>query len=131
MDQRVEQAQRLFWEIERLRQQGACRLITRKLLEMARLHESRARELLAQHDPDGWIDWYAAITARAESGCLVEASGFVREGRALAAFFPEGRANIEGQLDDLETWVRSLQVRVVPALGEYARQLPALPAEAA
>ena len=34
-----------------------------QLLEMARLHEERACELLQAGDPDGWTDLFAAVTA--------------------------------------------------------------------
>ncbi len=112
MDQRIEQAQRLFWEIERLREQGACRMVNRKLIEMAKLHEERARELLSQRNPDGWIDWYAAVTARAEAGGLREAFGLIQEGRGLSTLFPNGQENIEGQLKELDAWIDTLQATI-------------------
>ena len=46
MDPRVDETQRLFWEVKYLREQRACRLVTRKLIDMAYLHEARGRELL-------------------------------------------------------------------------------------
>jgi len=108
MDRCVEQAQRLFWEIKNLREQGACRLVTRKLVEMAHLHENRARELLARQDPYGWTDLYAAITAWAEAGCINEAFKLVREGRDLSSSLPEGNENVDRQLAELDHWIASL-----------------------
>jgi hypothetical protein len=131
MDPRVEQTQRLFWEIEHLRPQGACRLVTRKLIAMAHLHEERGRELLTHRDPDGWTDWYAAITAWAKAGSMDEARRLVREGCRLAGLFADGQDNVLRQLEELDAWIDSRVAKVVPALMDFARSLPTFPVEAA
>ena len=131
MDTRVDETQRLFWEVKYLREQGACRLVTRKLIDMADLHEARGRELLARCDFDGWTDWFAAITARAEAGSTHEAERLLEEGRRFAASLGDGRGNIECQLEELDTWIASLVVKVVPALADFARSLPTFPVNAA
>ena len=131
MDPRVDEAQRLFWEIEYLREQGACRLVTRKLIDMAHLHEARGQELLTRCDFDGWTDWFAAITAWAEAGSTHEAERLLERGRRFAKALEDGKEIVERQLDELEAWIGSLVVKVVPALGDFARSLPAFPAEAA
>jgi hypothetical protein len=129
MDQRIEQAQQLYWEIGRLREDGARRLAIPKLVRMAEIHEDRAMELLRSRNPDGWPDFYAAITAWGESGHKSHADRLIVEGSNLAAMFPDGRQNIEQQLRELDAWLDSL--RVVPTLGEFAQPLPTIPAEAA
>lgn len=131
MDPRIEETQRLFWEVKYLRGRGACRLVTRKLIDMAHLYEARGRELLTRRDPDGWTDWYAAITAWAEAGSMHEAERLVERGRIFATCFDDGRENIERQLEELDAWLRSLLVKVVPALADFARPLPTFPVEAA
>jgi hypothetical protein len=129
MDARVEQAQRLFWEISLLRQYGAARAALPKLTEMARLHEKRAIELLDQADSDGWIDFYAAITAWGEAGQKADADRLLQEGHRRAIQFPYGRENIDQQLNALRAWLNDL--RVLPSLRDFARPLPTLPVHAA
>ena len=131
MDPRVDETQRLFWEVKYLRKQGACRLVTRKLIDMAYLHEARGRELLMRRDFDGWTDWFAAITAWAEAGSTHEAERLLEQGRRFATLLENGRGNIERQLDELDAWIGSLVVKVVPALADFARSLPTFPVEAA
>jgi hypothetical protein len=131
-DPRVERTQRLFWEICQQREfSGGCRMVTRKLNEMAHLHEARGRELLSQGEPDGWIDWYAAITAWAEAGGFKKAELLIQDGRHLAASFADGQENILQQLNELESWMNSLHTKTIPALMDFARQLPTYPVEAA
>jgi hypothetical protein len=115
MDPRVDETQRLFWEVKHLRKQGACRLVTRKLIDMAYLHEARGRELLTRCDSDGWTDWFAAITAWAEAGSTHEAERLLEQGRRFATSLEDGRGNVERQLDELDAWIGSLVVKVVPA----------------
>ena len=131
MDPRVDETQRLFWEVKYLREQGACWLVTRKLIDMAHLHEARGRELLMRCDFDGWTDWFAAITAWAEAGSTHEAKRLLEQGRRFAASLEDGRGNVERQLDELDAWIGSLVVKVVPALADFARSLPTFPVEAA
>jgi hypothetical protein len=129
MDPQVKQAQQLFWEIGRLREQGMHRLAVRKLAQMARIHEELARRLLQEREPDGWADLYAAVTAWGETGRKHDAHRLILEGRRLSALFPSGSENIERQLNELEDWLESL--RVVPSLSDFDRPLPAIPVEAA
>ena len=130
MDQRIEDAQKLFWEISRLlRENGSRRIVTRKFIEMARIHEDRAGDLLQRCDPDGWPDAYAAITAWGKAGNKSDAFRLIAEGRELSALFPYGKEDIESQLAELETWLVSLQV--MPSLGDFARPIPPVPAAAA
>lgn len=129
MDKRIEHAQQLFWEIGRLRDVGSHGVAVRKLVQMARIHEELALELLQSREPDGWTDLYAAITAWGEAGHKSDAQRLIFEGRRLSASLADGGENIERQLDELGGWLASL--RVVPSLGDFARSLPPIPAEAA
>ncbi len=132
MDERVEQTQRLSWQIFQQREfSGGGRMVTRKLIDMAHLHEARGRELLARGEPDGWIDWHAAITARAEAGCFKKAEFLIQDGRRLADSFAVGKENILQQLAELEIWMNSLHTKTIPALMDFARPLPTYPVEAA
>jgi hypothetical protein len=129
MDQRIDQAQKLFWEVSRLRESGLHRLAVRKLVQMAAVHEARAMELLRTAQADGWADLYAAVTAWGDAGHRNEANALIEQGRELLTLFPDGTQNIEQQLNELGAWLESL--RVVPSLGDFARPLPAIPVEAA
>lgn len=129
MDPRVKQAQHLFWEIDRLREQGSYRIAERKLAQMARIHEDLAVQLLNDREPDGWADLYAAITAWGEAGRKGDAHRLIMEGRRRSILFPDGSENINRQLNELEDWVGSLDV--VPSLSDLARPLPAIPVDAA
>ncbi len=131
MDPRVDETQRLFWQVKYLREQGACRLVTRKLIDMGHLHEARGRELLTRRDFDGWTDWFAAITAWAEAGSTHEAKRLLEQGRRFALSFEKGKRDVERQLEELDAWIDSLAVKVVPALADFARSLPTFPVEAA
>ncbi len=125
MDERVERAQRLFWEISRLREAGATRLAAHKLAEMAQLHEDRAIELLEASRPDGWVDIYSAITAYGDSGRRQDAERLIKRGRTLADLFASGKENVVSQLNELAAWLDTLHV--VPSLGDFARALPRYP----
>ncbi len=129
MDEQIELAQQLFWEISRLRDQGIHRLAVRKLGEMAQIHEDRALRLLQDGEPDGWADLYAAITAWGEAGCKRDAHRLIDEGRHLSSAFPNGQENLNHQLNELDDWLESLSV--VPSLSDFARPLPAIAVEAA
>jgi hypothetical protein len=94
---------------------------------MAQIHEELARRLLHDREADGWPDLYAAVTAWGEAGCKRDAYRLIVEGRRLSALFPDGSENIQRQLDELEDWVQSLDV--VPSLGDFARELPAVTLE--
>ena len=129
MDRRIEQAQQLFWEVGRLRDEGLHRAALPRLVKMAGLHEERALELLGNRAADGWADLYAAITAWGEAGHRGDAERLVAVGRRRSALFGEGSQNILCQLDDLAVWLDSLHI--VPSLGDFARPLPAMAPEAA
>ena len=122
MDQRIEHAQTLLWEITRLREYGLHRATLHKLIEMARIHEQRAIDLLDGRDADGWADLYAAITAWGEAGCQGDAQRLIVAGRRRSADFSSGRENIDRQLDELADWLDALHV--IPFLGDFARSLP-------
>jgi hypothetical protein len=117
MDLRVKEAQRLYWEIEQLRQHGAKRAALPKLHQIARLHEERAIELLCARDPDGWIDLYSAISAWGEAGAHSDAVGLIHRGFKFAALFPSGQKNIEQQLQELRSWLTS--IKVLPSLRDF------------
>ncbi|MCY2994993.1 MAG: hypothetical protein NTY19_45095 [Planctomycetota bacterium] len=111
MDPRIEQAQQLYWEITRLTDLGAHRKKRSKLIEMAQVHEDRAVELLANDDPEGWVDLFAGITAWAKAGCREDASRLIAAGRSTASQFGSGEGTIHGQLAELQEWaVRSTHV---------------------
>jgi len=129
MDPRIERAQQLYWEITRLREFGAHRKTRSKLIEMAQVHEERALELLAEGNPEGWVDLFAAITAWAKAGCREDLSRLLEEGRSTASQFGSGEATIHEQLDELEDWADGQTV--VPSLRDYDRRLPSLQLEAA
>jgi len=129
MDPQVKQAQQLFWEIGRLRDQGLYPLALRKVRQMAQIHEELAVRLLHEGEADGWADLYAAITAWGEAGHKGDAHRLILEGRRLSALFPNGRQNIERQLNELEDWLESL--RVLPSLSDFDRPMPPIPVEAA
>ena len=118
MDVRVEQSQRLFWEIARLRKAGATRLAAQKLAEMARLHEDRAIELLEAGQPEGWVDMYSAITAYGDGGRRRDAEKLIERGRMLAGRLVSGKENVVAQLDEIASWLDAL--RVMPSLGDFA-----------
>lgn len=129
MDSKVKQAQQLYWEISRLRDQRSYRLAERKLCQMAQIHADLAGQLLRGREPDGWADLYAAITAWGEAGRKGEAHRLIAEGRRLSDLFRDGSENIKRELNELEDWVESLHV--LPSLSDFARPLPARPLEVA
>ena len=76
-----------------------------QLLEMARLHEERARELLQAGDPDGWTDLFAAVTARGEARQRAEADRLLTAGREFAASLHQDEANVVEELSQLKEWL--------------------------
>jgi len=108
MDPRVKRAQQLFWEIEAIRKRGVYPAAIPQLLEMARLSEERARELLQAGDPNGWTDLFAAVTARGEAGQRAEADRLLNTGSELAAALNQGGANVVEELSQLKAWLDSL-----------------------
>jgi hypothetical protein len=126
MDARLQKAQRLFREIEDLKQSGTPPALLFKLREMAQLREERALELLDMDNPDGWIDLFTAITAWGHAGARSEAGRLVSCGRQYAAALTDGRQGIEDELVELEQWLNSLPSAaadsarrdVLPVLGE-------------
>ena len=129
MDPRIEQSQQLYWEITRLTDLGAHRKKRSTLIEMAQVHEDRAVELLANGDPEGWVDLFASITAWAKAGCREDVSRLIAAGRLAAGQFGSGEATIHGQLDELQEWADGLAI--MPSLRSYDRPLPSWPLEAA
>jgi uncharacterized protein with von Willebrand factor type A (vWA) domain len=128
-DARANEAQQLFWQIEALRSLGApSKAIFPKLDRMARLHEDRAKELLSLQDAHGWTDLFAAITAFGEAGSEPHARALLRYGEDASRQF-DGRDLLLAELARLEVWLREL--RVVPALEDFARRLPRFEREAA
>jgi len=125
MDSRVQEAQRLKWEIDLLHQQGADRTALPLRRKMAELHEDRAKELLSARDPDGWIDLYAAITAWGKAGMKGDAYRLITQGRQTISSFTEGRKNLEEALGELQDWLDALPV--VPSLRDFDRPLPHVP----
>lgn len=105
MDPRVERTQQLYWEVESLRKQGVYPVAVPQLLEMARLHEERARELLQAGDPDGWTDLFAAVTALGEARQRSEANRLLAAGREFAARLGSMQAGIEEELRQLQIWL--------------------------
>jgi len=87
-------------------------LVTRKLIDMAQLHEERGRELLLRRDFDGWTDWFAAITAWAEAGRLRDARRLVAQGYHFVGSFVTARDDIEHHLGELDAWMGSLSFDV-------------------
>ena len=108
MDPRVERTQQLYWEVEAFRQKGVYPAALPQLLEMARLHEERARELLQAGDPAGWTDLFAAVTAWGEARRRIDADRVLTAGHGFAASLGPNKANVEKELRQLETWLNSL-----------------------
>jgi hypothetical protein len=108
MDPRVERAQQLFWEIEALRKKGGGAAMLPQLVEMARLHEERARELLQTGDPEGWPDLFAAVTAWGEARRRSDADRALAAGRGFAPSLGDEKAGVENELRRLEEWLDSL-----------------------
>jgi hypothetical protein len=127
-DNRVVEAQALFFVIDDLRLRGAESAAVPLLRRMARLHEDRARELLGQskRDPDGWPELYAAITAAAEAGNKNWALDMIQYGRDVARNVQLGGDEIAAELERLKAWLETLHV--VPSLGELDRPIPPIPA---
>ncbi len=122
-DARIEEAQRLFWEIQALRELGAGRrALVPKLVHMAELHEARARELLARTDAEGWTDFFAAVTAWANAGHGHHARDMIELADSEAVRFT-GSAHLKEELRRLTEWLG--QLAVVPTLAEFAVPLPA------
>ena len=128
MDPRVERAQQLFWEVEAQRQTGVYPAALPQLLEMAQLHEQRARELLQAGDTDGWTDLYAAVTAWGEARRRSEADRLLVAGRRFAASLACGRADVEQELHHLEALLDSLPaappIRATDGTPTPAAELP-------
>jgi hypothetical protein len=104
MDQRVERAQELYWIVYgsgTLPQAGHLN----ELLEMARLHETIARDRLAQGDGRGWIDLYAAVTSWGDAGRLRHAQDLLSESRGWAHGFPAMRDDIMREILEFESWL--------------------------
>ena len=89
---------------------------------MAELHEQRAQDLLSAHDPDGWIDLFAAITAWGEAGMKGDAIRLIAHGRQTVSLFPEGRKNLEEALGELQDWLDVLPG--APPLKDFDRSFP-------
>lgn len=110
MDPRVSKTQQLFWETSALKKKGEFSAARPNFAEMATLHQERGEELLRGGNPDGWIDFYAAVTAWGEAGESTRAKDLIRQGELLAASFPEGKENIRTELAHLDTWLASLPI---------------------
>ncbi len=123
MDPRVERAQQLFWEVEALREKGVYPAALPQLLEMARLHEERACELLPAGDPDGWTDLFAAVTAWGEARRRDEADRLLTRARVFAAVPGAKLATVETELRRLEAWLDALPPVSTPALPDAASAL--------
>jgi hypothetical protein len=108
MDPCVKRVQQLFWEIEALREKGVYPTSLPQLLEMARLHEERARELLQASDPNGWTDLFAAVTARGEARQRAEAERLLTAGREFAASLNQDETDVVEELTQLKAWLDSL-----------------------
>jgi hypothetical protein len=124
MDPRVERAQQLFWEIEALRKKGGSAAAMPQLVEMARLHEERARELLQAGDPDGWTDLFAAVTAWGEARQRSDADRVLAAGRGFAHSLGDEKASVENELRRLEEWQDSLPAAPGPLASDGTAALP-------
>jgi hypothetical protein len=107
MDTRAAQAQALYFQILNDRSKGRNDRANNTFLQMAKLHEELARELLAQHKPDAYIELYAAITAWGEAGKRSRAQELIGLGRQEAKAFSDGKDNINQELDALQGWLDS------------------------
>lgn len=110
MDPRVSKAQQLFWETAALKKKGELSAARPKFAEMGKLHQDRAEELLQAGDADGWIDFYAAVTAWGEAGEITRAKDLILQGEQLASTFPDGQDNIRTELADLGKWLGNLPI---------------------
>lgn len=105
MDPRAQEAQDLLWELaDPLVQLDATERL-RKRVRMAELHESLGRELLQRGDLDGWINFFAGITAWGKAGLVDEARRMIGEGRRLAGGFPGQEPRLLQEFDDLASWL--------------------------
>jgi len=123
MDPRVERAQQLFWEVEALRRKGVYPAALPRLLEMARLHEERACELLQAGDPDGWTDLFAAVTAWGEARRRDEANRLLTRGHEFVVVPGAKQAAIETELRRLEAWLDALPSAPTAAVPDAANAL--------
>jgi len=125
MDSRIERAQQLFWEIEAVRQNGVYPAALAQLLEMARLHEEGARELLQAGNSDGWTDLFAAVTAWGEARQRSEADRLLAVGRGFAVAMGPDNEGVGNELHRLAVWLDTLSPasQVPPTNG--AASLPA------
>lgn len=123
MDPRVERAQQLFWEVEALRKKGVYPVALPQLLEMARLHEERACELLQAGDPDGWTDLFAAVTAWGEARRRDEADRLLTRGRAFVAAPGAKQTAVGTELRRLEAWLDALPSVPTAAVPDAANAL--------
>lgn len=65
-------------------------------------------ELLEAHDPDGWTDLYAAVTAWGEARRRPEADRVLNAGCRFAAPLGPTGAGVEKELRQLAAWLDSL-----------------------
>jgi hypothetical protein len=124
-DERLEETQRLHWEIQSLRAVGLgmSRAARSKYRDMARLRDALARDLFAAGNADGWIDLLAAITAWGNAGDRRKAVSLLDEARELASERPF-IDKMDRQLDELGQWLQSQPD--VPSLADFAQPLPPL-----
>jgi hypothetical protein len=119
-DERIKEAQQLFWQIETLRSLKVpddASVIVTKLHRMASLHEVIAKERLDRKQTNGWIDLFAAITAWGEAGEKANARRLLRFGEQVAQQYEEGRESLLAELAELESWLLGLrQKRRLPSL---------------
>ncbi len=104
-DQRADDAQALFWQIQRARGEGRGDAEVRDLLcKMADLHEALSKDRIAAGNPTGWIDLLAAVTALRDAGEPHRARRLICLGRELMSSWPkEVCAVLESQLAELES----------------------------
>jgi hypothetical protein len=109
MDPRIERAQELYWRVYGAGHtpKAGC---WDELMEMAQLHEGIARDRLDRGDGEGWIDWYAALTALGDAGRIEDARRLIAEGRRRADKFLASRPDIERELFEFEDWLRTKTV---------------------
>ena len=130
MDPRIEEAQRLFWEIETFARAGVPhRALVTRMRDAARLHAEVATSRLDAGDLRGWIDLFAAITWWGQAGEKREAQRALEEGQTRASALQAGAEEILRELDELRRWLAKHPV--VPSLADFAVTLPPPPDRAA
>ncbi len=99
-------AQELQKRIDLTRSKSGSGRLPWLYLSLGTVRERLASERLAKHNPQGWVDRFAAITAYALAGAGVRAERLRSSSREQAEGWPLGRASLAEQHAELEAFLR-------------------------